>query len=273
MANEEYGAGEIYLASEEEILEETLPVNESVSEEETSEDMTVMVEETPKSNVRVSEILELRENNRKVYRMSDGSEQAVFYPGAVHVFNTDTEMYDEMDNTLSEEEDGRHYVGGKHDFVAKFSREEENDELFSVESGMHRVTVSAKKNRKQRNKGVIPKIREKKAEEFGRADKLVFEDVEAGSDYEYSVAGNGVKENILVKEKAEVYQYSFVLHQENVTAEFDADKKRVSFVSHESGEEVFYIPAPFMTDAKGVVSTDVFYDLRTARNGDRGNIR
>ena len=31
-------------------------------------------------NKRVAEILELRDTNRKVYRMSDGSEQAVFYP-------------------------------------------------------------------------------------------------------------------------------------------------------------------------------------------------
>ena len=260
------GADEIYLAPETETSEE-LVLDEPIEEIE-NEDIPVMVEAEPKKNVRVGEILDLRENNRKVFRMSDGTEQAVFYPETVHVFNDDTKTFDDVDNTIVEAEDGRHFVSGKNHFIAKFSKEEENDELFSIESGMHRVTVSAKKNKKHKNHGVKPHIHKKNMEGFERTDMLVFEGVHDGADYEYSVTGNGVKENIVVKEKADVYRYPFVLHMENVTAKFDESNNRVAFISNENGEEVFFIPAPFMTDANGIISTAVTYELKNAANGD-----
>ena len=266
MKNEKIGAEEIYLAPETENSEE-LVLDEPI-EETKNEDITVMVEPESKKNVRVGEILDLRESNRKVYRMSDGTEQAVFYPETVHVFNDDTKTFDDVDNTIVEEEDGRHFVSGKNHFIAKFSKEEENDELFSIESGMHRVTVSSKKTKKSKNHGVKPRLYKKDKEGFERTDALVFEGVHNGADYEYSVTGNGVKENIVVKEKADVYRYPFVLRMENVTAKYDDANKRVAFLSEENGEEVFFIPSPFMTDANGVISTAVSYELKNATNGD-----
>ncbi len=260
------GAEEIYLVPETESSDE-LVLDEPIKETK-NEDVPVLVEAEPEKNVRVSEILELREGNRKVYRMSDGTEQAVFYPETVHVFDEDTKTFDDVDNTLVEEEDGRHFVSGKNHFKARFSREEENDELFSIESGMCRVTVSAGKNKKHKNQGVKPRVRKKDTEGFERTDVLVFDGVQDGAEYEYSVTGNGVKENIVVKEKADVYRYPFVLHMENVTAQFDEENKRVAFISNETGEEVFFIPAPYMTDKNGVISTAVSYEVKNTANGD-----
>ncbi len=265
MKKENFGAEEIYLAPETNsedahIDEESFDENENLH--------TAVLEEEASKSVRVSEIPELREANRKVFRMSDGSEQAVFFPEAVHVLNKDTKTYDDVDNTITMEEDGRHFIGGKNHFKARFSCEDDNDELFSIESGMHRVTVSAKKNMKQKNKGVKPHVHKKKTEGFGKTDLLTFKDVHVGADYEYSVTGNGVKENIVVKEKADIYRFPFILHCENVTARFDEANKRVAFISNENGEEVFFIPAPFMTDANGIISTAVSYELKTMANGD-----
>ena len=263
-----HGADEIVLApetipSDEVAAEDSVPHDEMVNE-----DVTVMVEAEPKQAVRVNEILELRQSNRKVFRMSDGTEQAVFYPNPVHVFDENTNTFDDVDDSFVEEKDGRHFVSGKNHFKARFNREEENDELFSLESGVHRVTVSAKKNSKQRNKGVKPQVHQKMADGVKKMNALVFANVHNGADYEYAVTGNGVKENIVVKEKADVYRYPFVLHMENVTAAFDDVDKRIVFVSTETGEEVFFIPAPFMTDALGVVSTAVSYEVKTTANGD-----
>ena len=263
-----HGADEIVLApeaipSDEVAAEDSVPHDEMVNE-----DVAVMVEAEPKQAVRVNEILELRQSNRKVFRMSDGTEQAVFYPNPVHVFDENTNTFDDADDSFVEEKDGRHFVSGKNHFKARFSREEENDELFSLESGEHRVTVSAKKNSKQRNKGVKPQVHQKMAGGVKKMNALVFANVHNGADYEYAVTGNGVKENIVVKEKADVYRYPFVLHMENVTAAFDDVDKRIAFVSTETGEEVFFIPAPFMTDALGVVSTAVSYEVKTTSNGD-----
>ncbi len=263
-----HGADEIVLApetirSDEVAAEDGVPHDEMVNE-----DVAVMVEAEPKQAVRVNEILELRQSNRKVFRMSDGTEQAVFYPNPVHVFDKNTNTFDDADDSFVEEKDGRHFVSGKNHFKARFSCEEENDELFSLESGVHRVTVSAKKNSKQRNKGVKPLVHQKMAGGVKKMNALVFANVHNGADYEYAVTGNGVKENIVVKEKADVYRYPFVLHMENVTAAFDDVDKRIAFVSTETGEEVFFIPSPFMTDALGVVSTAVSYEVKTTSNGD-----
>lgn len=257
-------AEELYLASETE-LKVTKEDNTSVTQ---SEEHSLEVEEPPKKISRVDEIAELRGKNNKVFRMSDGTQQAVFFPNVVHVFDEETEHFEEVNHELIMEEDGKHYRNGKNGFVVRFSNEEDNDELFSVEQEIHRITVSAKKNIKEHGKGVLPKVRKKETKSHGEKETLLFENVETGADMEYAVVDGGVKENILVKEKADVYRYVFTLHCEHVTTQFDEETKRVSFLSDENGEEVFFIPTLFMEDAKGVVSTAVAYEMKTVGNKD-----
>lgn len=223
-------------------------------------ELPLEVEEAPKKISRVNEIAELRGQNSKVYRMSDGSQQAVFFSNAVHVFDEETKRFEEVEHGLVMEEDGKHYRNGKNGFVARFSCEKDNDELFSVEQGMHRVSVSLKKSIKKRGRGVMPKVHKKQG--------LLYENVEAGADMEYTVVDGGVKENILVKEKADVYRYAFTLHCEHVTAQYDEKANRIAFLSNETGKEVFFIPTPFMEDAKGVVSTAVAYEVKVVGNED-----
>ena len=259
---------ELYLAPETVNNVEEVVIDHSEETEAAQADKHIIPATGKTVKTRVNEIQELRGANRKVFRMSDGTEQAVFYPTSVHVYDDETHSFKEVENTLVEEEDGRHFVCGKNNFVAKFSREEENDELFSVESGMHRITVSAKKVRKQKNKGVVPKRGKRKAEETENTELLTFEEVESGADYEYSLDTAGIKENIVIKEKSNLYRYPFILKCENVTARFDEDEKRIAFLNDETGEEVFFIPAPFMIDADGNISDAVFYEMKTTANGD-----
>ncbi|MBE5922136.1 MAG: hypothetical protein E7269_05230, partial [Lachnospiraceae bacterium] len=238
---------------------------EDISVESTED---IQVQNAPQANVRVREIRELRGENRKVFQMSDGSKQAVFYPQQIHVKEEATGELEEVANTLTLDEDGGHYRNGRNRFKAAFSCETDNDELFFMECGMHRITVSAKKNSKKRGCGVIPALRTRDGRRNHSTEALVFANIEAGTDMEYSVLPEGVKENIVVKEKAEVYRYPFLLHCENLTVQFEEAKKRVAFLSTESGEEVFHIPAPFMTDANGVVSHEVDYEVKTVADGE-----
>jgi hypothetical protein len=78
----------------------------------------------------------------------------VFSPSAIHVFDDKTNTFEDIENTFIEDEDGKHFTCGKNHFVAKFSREENNDDIFSIEQGMHKVTVCARKNNKNKNKGI-----------------------------------------------------------------------------------------------------------------------
>ena len=132
---------------------------------------------------------------------------------------------------------------------------------------MHKVTVSAKKNKKNKNKGVKPHLHKKDKGGIRATDLITFADIEPDTDYEYSVEGSGVKENIVVKKPSAIYRYPFALRCENVTAQFDERAKRIAFVSNETGDEVFFIPAPFMTDANGIISTAVNFEMKTNESG------
>ena len=52
----------------------------------------------------VEEIRVRRTENSKVFRMSDGTEQAVFYPHAVHVYDEDTQTFEDIDDEFVEDE-------------------------------------------------------------------------------------------------------------------------------------------------------------------------
>ncbi|MBR4031257.1 MAG: hypothetical protein IKJ07_00815, partial [Clostridia bacterium] len=268
METENLGVEELYLAPEE-TKDSDVVVLSDTPEDDASE--FIPVEEDfgkHKKLKRIEEIPEQRGDNFKVFRMNDGTEQAVFSPSAIHVFDDETRTFEDVEDTIVEDEDGRHFTCGKNHFVAKFSREDDNDDIFSIEHGMHKVTVCARKNKKNKNKGVKPHLQKNNKDGIRATDLLTFADVEPETDYEYSVEGSGVKENIVVKKPAAIYRYPFLLKCENVTAQFDEKAKRIAFISNESGDEVFYIPSPFMSDDNGIVSTAVNYEMRTTENNE-----
>ena len=254
--------GELYLAPE--TVEGTTMETNFLTEE--NQEISLELEKSPEEIQQESEVRGLRTDNRKVFRMRDGTEQAVFYSKSVHMLDDETDEYIELDTTLILEEDKLHYHNAKGGFKARFSCEEENDELFSIEKGDYRVTVLAKKNKKQRNKGVKPMLRQSGEQLYTNLDTLVYENMEKGVDFEYSLTTNGVKENIIIKEKSLVYIYKFILRCENVTPLIDNNSKSISLISTENGEEVFVIPEPFMSDARGEDSFAVSYEVKKSEN-------
>ena len=229
------------------------------------------VEEKPKRAARVNEIPELRGENSKVFRMSDGTEQAVFYAEPLHVFDNETQYFELADTTISEK-DGK-FVGKRTCFTAEFSKDTSEGELFRITDGAHRIIVRETKTGNKKRTSVSAKLIKASASETAVSaadswDTVVFEGAEAGADFTYLLTGSGVKEDIVIKEKSEVYRYPFLLCCENVAAQFDGEAKRVTFMDPESGKEIFHIPAPFMTDAGGAVSADVSYDVRELEGGD-----
>ncbi|MBR2339497.1 MAG: Ig domain-containing protein, partial [Clostridia bacterium] len=99
--------------------------------------------------------------------------------------------------------------------------------------------------------------------------KAVCRDVDEATDIEYGFVGESVKENIIIKEKCDEYEYTFKVNSHGLTAKLSEDKKEIGFYADESAEDVkFKIPAPFMFDAKGDTSTDVHYELKENGEGE-----
>ena len=267
MINENIGAYELYLAPEEMGNLETITLSDNNESKTPQEIFSDNISRKSKKPERLEEIIEKRGHNLKVFRINDGTEQAVFFSSPIHVFDDESHTFEKIENTITEDDDGKHFTGSKNNFVAKFSREDNNDDIFSIEKGMHKVTVCARKTKKNINKGIKPILRRIYNEDADASDILTFSEIEANTDYEYSTESDGVKENIIVKKNSEIYRYPFLLKCENVSIKFDENENRIAFLSNESGEEVFFIPAPFMTDANGITSTNVYYDLRELGNG------
>lgn len=94
---------------------------------------------------------------------------------------------------------------------------------------------------------------------------LVYEDIIAGADLEYIVAETSLKENIIVKSAAAPNSYAFLL-----------DAGGLKPVQTETGsielqdknkKTIFVIPAGYMVDADGVMSTEVDYSLKAVTGG------
>ena len=118
MQKQESRVEEIVLAPEKDIVKEqnlTKHNNNDFADSSYQNNVKTLA----KQNVRVGELVELRENNRKVFRMSDGTEQAVFYPQNIHVRNKDTQIFEDVETEIVKDIGDKLYRSGKNNFVAK----------------------------------------------------------------------------------------------------------------------------------------------------------
>jgi len=93
-----------HLGEEENYLHETVAQAGVADGAPVPEEETVELQPAESGVQTLYELPEQRKRNRKVFRMSDGTQQAVFYAADVHVYNPDNEHFEEIDNTLQEED-------------------------------------------------------------------------------------------------------------------------------------------------------------------------
>lgn len=79
------------------------------------------------------------------------------------------------------------------------------------------------------------------------------------TDLVYHNSGYTIKESIVINQPQENYQYSFIVGTKNVTPAL-GDDGSILFTD-KKGDLIYTIPAPFMVDASGAISTDAKYDL------------
>ncbi|WP_026506600.1 polymorphic toxin-type HINT domain-containing protein [Butyrivibrio sp. MC2013] len=103
-------------------------------------------------------------------------------------------------------------------------------------------------------------------EEYGHIIKrstITYDGYENGVKLEYAPTGTGVKENIILDNKESGNSFSFKIALKGLKARL-LSSNEVELYDEESGEVVYYFPAPFMTDAKGKESVDVWYSIAEA---------
>ncbi len=190
--------------------------------------------------------------NKKVYTKNGRKKEAVYFAAPVHILGTDG-SYQEIEDCVGLEEENDCYRNRNSRFQAQFRRKSDSGELFRMEKDGCSLVVSALERGHRKSSIPVP---QKKSE------ALLYADIAEKTDYLYSTFSDRVKENIVLRGKASAYRYSFLLESNGLEMRFQEKERTLTFYSLDDGEEVFWIPAPFMTDAKGAYSKDVCYEVR-----------
>ncbi len=245
-------------------IQEAEFTEESVVAEETEEG-----DESEAEAVIVGEDETRRDEYTKHFIMSDGSRRAVRYSQAVHY--RENGKWTDIDNTLEYDNKNDEYTNKSNSFDVKFKENFSDDDFFSIENEGYTLSWEYVDNglNKYFVDGEVEEIPEPQdnVEKFTRKHNgnIRYNNFEKNCELEYVVTGNGVKENIILNKKTDKNEFSFNVTAEGLTLVKNTDGS-ISANSTE-GEEIFYIPAPFMYDSKNIYSFDVSYTLTQKDSG------
>ncbi len=215
------------------------------------------------------EITSLRGENVKHFQLPDGTYQAVVYGEPVHRLNAEGE-WDEIDNSLAE----MNGVISTCDYRVKFAKTIMGNEfIYTLHKGNYKVAISLS-GAKENVEGIVTNnsISEDgmtKLQKLINIDNIsssvTYKNILKGVDLEYTLISNSIKENIIIREPSDNYSYTFTLDLNGLIAKLENGN---IILCDESLEDVVYcIPAPYMYDANGNKSLEVYYTLSSYKNG------
>ena len=233
----------------------------------------------------------MREENVKHFALENGKYQAVVYGDPVHR-KDENGAWQDIDNRLYlknkkgvsvyETENGRisfvsglSYTTTQSSFFSASSKiplgtsqahvmslsENGYSISFSLVSNICAVSVAEVSNHETRD------VSQSTSQIIDNKTSLIYQNAWQNVDLEYLLVSNDVKENIIVKAPSTEYSYSFLLTLDGLIPE--QNEAGVIMLRDEITEEVmYYMPAPYMYDAKGETSYDVNYSLVEIKNGN-----
>ncbi|MBQ3489715.1 MAG: DNRLRE domain-containing protein, partial [Clostridia bacterium] len=239
---------------------------------------TIGEAEAEKEVYALGEDFSLRNANTKQIRMSDGSYYLAYYDYAVH-YRDENGAWEEIDNTLvssaaADEEDISGFATVKGPMQIKFANNGSSSKLIAVKNEKYKLSFGLVGADNSKAATVVNPETEEAETELERlihvkksVSSVLYRDILENIDLEYTLRGTGIKENIIIKEKMDSYSFSFDMKVKNLTAELTSNGSIV-LKDSQSGEIVFRISAPFMTDANGAYSEAVSYSLEQLKKGE-----
>ncbi|MBQ7090601.1 MAG: DNRLRE domain-containing protein [Clostridia bacterium] len=230
-----------------------------VSAESVTEETTEKIEAVP-----VMEVLEKRSEYAKHYRMSDGTYKMVAYPTPVH-YQTDSE-WAEIDQTLISS--GNRLIPRSSPLEVSFGTTAD-DTLFSLKDRETDQELSFDLLNRQAtppettltaNDSANAELIETQPDPYAVADrlknKLTYQNVLAGTDIEYELTSNRIKESIIIESASSTQNYTFQISGADYRLVLESDNS-VSIYRKADDSLAYVIEAPYMFDAAGAESTDI----------------
>ena len=239
----------------------------------------------------------------KHFKTSKGTYQARQYGVPVHYWNESEKCFREIDNEFVEHaaqdaSDPFDVDGYENKYGAvkvKMARNLNVGKTAVLTSGEYSLMMGLHGRKRRNKRGVEKSIGEATVLNYARSyDKFVrklderihtggnsgevrYNDFVSGADLQFILDGAKLKENIIIKEKAESYEYEFSLKVKNLKAKLSKDGKSVlcfSELDNEDKNPIFTMPAPYMFDANGAHSGAVEYELnKNSRDGYKLKIK
>lgn len=216
------------------------------------------------------EVEELRSETVKHFRLEDGSYIAAQYDKPVHYQDGDGNWQD-IDNTLNESGSEISTSNARVKFAKKITG---NEVIFTLHENNHKITMSLDGAIKKTTGTILNNDDDGDSAELQKmmsleklSSKVLYKDILDGVDLEYVIDSYDIKENIIVKEKADSYTYTFTMQLNNLVATLD-EKGQILISDSYTGTIAYIIPAPTACDANGTYADNALVHYTLTDNGN-----
>ena len=167
-----------------------------------------------------------------------------------------------------EETDGYKTEAGKVNF--KFAKNANQKNLVRINQGKYKLSIALQK--KNKNKAVEIEDMESVASEDNNTGDLasqmvaenisssvIYKNIQDGIDLQYVTSGSDLKENIIVNQTKENYQFSFEIKAQNLAIK--QENNTIVLYDSSTNQQVYEMPAMYMEDSNGEQSDSITYSL------------
>lgn len=206
----------------------------------------------------VAEVIEKREEYTKTYERADGTFTKVISKTPLH--NRVENDWNDIDNSLVKS--GNIIKNNNGVFSVEFPEVISEDKSISLEVDGQSIAfalngVSQAQAAVSENISADDDSNDIILRELGKTvSEIIYSEAANGTDIQYIVSPNTLKENIIIKNKASLKK-SYAFEIEKGSLRVESDGQNGILLKNAENETVFTIPAPVMTDASGAVSYEI----------------
>lgn len=198
------------------------------------------------------EFKNLRTANETVYKRHDKTCRKIITATPTRYRDANGELK-EISNHLID--NGNEIVNEANSFKVKFNKDIHDGKIFDLQRFKKTISLSAVGMSKARSHACGCKC-----ELCLDKDDTISATLDDGTEIQYVTMNDRIKENIIVKERQDKYEYNFALNIGDLSVE-EGDNNDLLLKDGETGETMFIIPAPYMYDANHSYSDKVSYEI------------
>ncbi|XFA99363.1 RHS repeat-associated core domain-containing protein [Candidatus Izemoplasma sp. B36] len=199
-----------------------------------------------------------RTEDTKTFRRVDGTYVLAMYNQSVHYINEG--VYEDIDNTLSYDEETNDYENKANKFKIKLPKTIDDNKKFKLTLDDYQIDWTIDNIYSTDITYSNEQITPGNLKELTKINQsVVYNNIQNGVDLEYIISGSKIKENIVLNEYVEDYSLVFNYYIKNLEL---IQKENGSYVFlNEQGDEIFSFESLYMYDSNNKVSYEITFNV------------